>query len=125
MFWKKQKQVESVTDCKYHDLWTETLLAIRELQESVKLAIVRNGVIDIYPDGPDKKAAEEDAYFAKQTVLNAIAHYESSYNLLQSFYKCNKDDIITYANWHPGRFKDSHEYVELAYKDFFQKSLDK
>ena len=77
MFGKKKKPVnlyENRADDLIYELWEER----DRLYEKTRQVITRVGVIDLYPDGADRKKAVSDAEKAKQSLLVAIGAYDTA-----------------------------------------------
>lgn len=121
-FGKKSKSdFESAADSRYRPMWYAVQEERDRLEECVEKVIVCNGVISLYPDGPDKKAAEYDAMQARRSLLCAIGAYDGRRNELREWYKVNKNDLCALAHWDAFRWRTSHELIEEFYKNFFKK----
>lgn len=116
MFGKKNNKpfnpYESHADEMIYELWEER----NRLNEKVKQIITRVGVINLYPDGADRKKAVSDAEKAKQSLLVAIGAYDTArmeYN----------DYIKKYAGQFESLRKEwtttSHEVIERAYQNYY------
>ena len=73
MFLKKHSQPEwTPADRQRERLLLDYFAAETNLEEKAKAVIVRKGVIDLYPDGPDKDRAIKDFEAAQHSLLCAI-----------------------------------------------------
>lgn len=117
MFGKKKEKkfnpYESRADEQLYEVWEER----DRVYEKTTQVITRLGVIDLYPEGADRKKAVSDAEKAKQSLLVAIGAYDTArmeYN----------DYVKKYAEKFDSPKKEwtatSHEIVEWAYR-FYNK----
>lgn len=117
MFGKKKEKkfnpYESRADEQLYEVWEER----DRVYEKTTQVITRLGVINLYPEGADRKKAVSDAEKAKQSLLVAIGAYDTArmeYN----------DYIKKYAQMFDSPKKEwtttSHEIVEWAYR-FYNK----
>lgn len=106
-------------DEKRKDLHVELLGKQSRLKKCVKRVIVKNGVINLYPTGPDKEAAEDESKKAKKTLLAAIGSYDGIRNDILRYIKEHSNDFITTVEW-PLDYITSHEIIERTYAEFFQ-----
>lgn len=116
MFGKKKKPFspyEKRADELLYEVWEER----DRIYEKTTKVITRLGVIDLYPEGADRKKAVSDAEKAKQSLLVAIGAYDTArmeYN----------DYVKKYAEKFDSPKKEwtatSHEIVEWAYR-FYNK----
>lgn len=80
MFGKKKKPFnpyEKRADDALYEVW-ETR---DRLYEKTRQAITRVGVINLYPDGADRKKAVSDAEEAKHALLVAIGAYDTAHGI--------------------------------------------
>lgn len=113
---KKNKPVniyENRADEMLYKVWEER----DRVYEKTTKVITRLGVIDLYPEGADRKKAVSDAGDAKYSLLVAIGAYDTArmeYN----------DYVKKYAEKFDSPKKEwtttSHEIVEWAYR-FYNK----
>ena len=115
MFKKKKpfNPYENRVDELLYEVWEER----DRVYEKTTQVITRLGVIDLYPEGADRKKAVSDAEKAKQSLLVAIGAYDTArmeYN----------DYVKKYAEKFDSPKKEwtttSHEIVEWAYR-FYNK----
>ena len=116
MFGKKKKPFnpyENRVDELLYEVWEER----DRVYEKTTQVITRLGVIDLYPEGADRKKAVSDAEKAKQSLLVAIGAYDTArmeYN----------DYVKKYTEKFDSPKKEwtttSHEIVEWAYR-FYNK----
>ena len=75
--------------------------------------ITRLGVIDLYPDGADRKKAVSDAEKAKQSLLVAIRAYDTARMEYNNYIKKYAEEFDSpKKEW----TTTSHEIVEWAYR---------
>lgn len=77
MFGKKKKPFnpyESRADDLIYEVWEER----DRLYEKTRQVITRVGVINLYPDCPDRKKAVSDAEEAKHALIVAIGAYDTA-----------------------------------------------
>lgn len=78
MFGKKKEKkfnpYENHTDEMLYKVWEER----DRLYEKTRQAITRVGVINLYPDCPDRKKAVSDAEEAKHALIVAIGAYDTA-----------------------------------------------
>ena len=111
MFLKKHSQPEwTPADRQRERLLLDYFAAETNLEEKAKAAIVRKGVIDLYPDGPDKDRAIKDFEAAQHSLLCAIGTVDGLRNDMRSYI----------ARWAvPSVNISSHTIIEKVYRDFF------
>lgn len=118
MFGKKKEKkfnpYESRADELLYEVWEER----DRVYEKTTQVITRLGVIDLYPEGADRKKAVSDAEKTKQSLLVAIGAYDTArmeYN----------DYVKKYAEKFDSPKKEwtttSHEIVEWAYKYYYKR----
>lgn len=83
------------------------------LEAAVKRAIIKQGVITLYPVGPDKDAAQREAEAAKRFLLCCIGAYDAIRRELADYAKKNNAGCIA---------ETSHDIVEKAYEEFYKKA---
>ena len=114
MFGKKKKPFnpyENRADDLIYELWEER----DRLYEKTRQVITRVGVIDLYPDGADRKKAVSDAEKAKQSLLVAIGAYDTA-----------RMEYNNYIKKYPEQFDSpkkewtttSHEVIEQTYERY-------
>lgn len=123
MFFKKKIiEEQNPYDKFYHEKWIEALNARESLSRCATDVIIKNGVIDLYPDGADKEFARLALKNTKYSLLCAIGEYDSALAQLEGYYTVNCDKLEQYATTAPTTFPNSHEVIEGAYKDFYKKN---
>ena len=120
-FKKKNEPQESWADRQYRPLYDEMFTARRRLDECVDAVIIKSGVVDLYPEGPDKEAAKKTAEAARHSLLCAIGYFDGRRRDLREFYDKHKGDLVVLAHWDAYRWKDSHTYIEYEYENFLKK----
>lgn len=116
MFWRKKKEIEEVK--------TEENIFLRNKKEEVRRAreevirraekvITLSGAAALYPDGADKEIALNDLADAKESLLSAIGMHDGRRQEMQDMQEA-------YNDYSHGREKDSHFWVEFAYRNYFK-----
>lgn len=114
----KKKQTEENGKEKY--LTTLANKVIEEgagLEKLVIKVIICKGVIDLYPNGADQKAAIKDFEHNQQYLLNKIAFYDDARQIYVNTLKKYQAEGIGLNYVKPFT---SHEIVEETYKRFFK-----
>ena len=109
---KKKKPVnlyEKCADEHLYQVWEER----DRLRAKATQVITRLGVIDLYPEGADRKKAVSDAGEAKYSLLVAIGAYDTARMEYNNYIK-------KYAQMFDNPKKEwtttSHEIIEWAYR---------
>lgn len=112
MFSKKKKPFNSYEN-RVDDLIYEVWEARDYLSARAKQVITRLGVINLYPDGADRKKAISDAEEAKRTLIVAIGEYDTARMEYNNYIK-------KYAEMFDSPKREwtttSHEIIEWAYQ---------
>ena len=112
MFGKKKKPFnpyENRADEMLYKVWEER----DRLLEKTKQAITRVGVINLYPDGADRKKAVSDAEKAKHALIVAIGAYDTARMEYNNYIKKYAEKFDSpKAEW----TTTSHEIIEWAYQ---------
>ena len=108
-------------DEKRKDLHIELLEKQSWLEKCTKRVIVKNGVINLYPEGADKEAAKNESEKAKKTLLAAIGSYDGIRIDILRYIKEHTDSFVTTTEW-PLDYITSHEIIERTYARFFQET---
>lgn len=119
-FKKKEKIVESWADLKTHELIEEVIDANHRLRETVPNVIIKQGVIELYPEGADKQKAIADCDKAKFSMLCAIGRYDSAIAEYKRHLADTKDERTTTA-YYVCNYCSSHEIIENIYKNFYKR----
>lgn len=90
------------------------------LMSAVQQVIVRQSVIDLYPEGPDQDRAKEDLKKAKFSLLCAIDHYDGRLQEYKNALNRNEEWRSTTIGKRC-QFVSSHEVIENAYLGFIRK----
>ena len=94
MFLKKHSQPEwTPADRQRERLLLDYFAAETNLEEKAKVAIVRKGVIDLYPDGPDKDRAIKDFEAVQHSLLCAIGTVDGLRNDMRSYIAAHEKDF--------------------------------
>lgn len=117
MFFNKAPQLTSA-DLEHRRLLHKLHVANQHLAERAELVIVRRGVVDLYPNGPDKERAEADLDKAKESLLCAIGTSDGVRAELMRYIKAHYTDFVTTAGY-PEPYT-SHEIIEKTWRKFFQ-----
>lgn len=119
MFMKKKKMAQpTYYDNQLKRLIEDWMAARDHLISSVECCITRKGVIDLYPDGADKKRAQADLETAQRILLNRIGAYDSLRAQISQF-PIDKCETVHY---NANELAKSHEIVEIAYRNYFRKN---
>ena len=81
--------------------------------------IQKQGVIALYPDGPDKNTAVQDCEKAKHKMICAIGAYDARRQELINYFKQNFEHLEGWANG--TNAGTSHAIVENTYYNFYKK----
>ena len=116
---KRPINQDTTLDKKIKELHDERLTTAYSIRERAKKVIICNGAIDLYPEGADKEKAVRDAEAAKYSLLCAIGHYD---DLRRQYLEAlaENGERNTTAYW-TKECKTSHEWVEMAYEEFWKK----
>lgn len=117
MFVKKNSKLfnpyENHADESLHQVWEGR----NRLTEKAKQVITRLGVINLYPDCPDRKKAVSDAEEAKHALIVAIGAYDTARMEYNNYIK-------KYAEKFENPKKEwtttSHEIIEWAYQNYYK-----
>ena len=116
MFGKKKKPFNSYEN-RVDDLIHEVWKARDCLSAKAKQVITRLGVINLYPDGADRKKAVSDAGEAKYSLLVAIGAYDTARMEYNNYIKKYAEKFDSpKREW----TATSHEIVEWAYKYYYK-----
>lgn len=120
-FFNRQCIKPTFSDKRREDLHIEVLDKQDWLEKCAKQVIVKNGVINLYPEGPDKEVAKEESEKAKKSLLTAIGSYDGIRCDMIQYIKKHSNDFVTTVRW-PLNYITSHEIIERAYARFFQEN---
>lgn len=116
MFGKKKKPFnpyENRADDLIYEVW-ETR---DRLYEKTRQVITRLGVIDLYPNGPDRTVAIADAEKARHAMLVAIGAYDTARMEYNDYVEKNAEKFDNHKEkW----TTTSHEIIEWAYKYYYK-----
>lgn len=116
MFGKKKKPFNSYekrADDSLYQVWE----ARDRLKAKVKQVITRLGVINLYPDGPDRTVAIADAEKARHAMLVAIGAYDTARMEYNNYIKKYAEEFDSpKKEW----TTTSHEIIEWAYKYYYK-----
>lgn len=116
MFGKRKNANPTPTwlDKKIYELNDEWWEAWHRIEDCVDKVIIKNGVIDLYPEGADKKKAIEDAETAKYGLLCAIGAYDDIKRQYNEALKEQGERITTID--YKAHILTSHEIIEKHYE---------
>jgi hypothetical protein len=116
---KSNLNIDTALDKKIKELDNERLTTAFAIRERAKKVIICNGAIDLYPEGADKEAAKREAEKVKNLLLCSIGHYD---DLRRQYLEAlaENGERNTTAYW-TKECKTSHEWVEMAYEEFWGK----
>ena len=120
MLFKKKAPINHDTpdDIRLKAIEEERCEAIGTLRMRVEKVIIRNGAIDLYPEGADKEAAKRDAEKAKYELLCIIGHYD---DLVRQYKEVVASPNRVTTTYYGRTLQTSHEWIEYCYKDFYKK----
>jgi hypothetical protein len=111
---------DTILDKKIKELNNERLTTAFAMRERAKKVIICNGTIDLYPEGADKEAAKREAEKAKNLLLCSIGHYDDlRRQYLEALAENGERNTTVY--W-TKECKTSHEWIEMAYEEFWKKN---
>lgn len=116
MFRRKEKPRRTVQDRNYRELWRDALTAKTRLKQKAQDVLVKKMAVELYPDGPDKKRAEEDLSVTKRGLLSAIGYYEERVREMIDYRRNNTNVITDIERYNPSIFDGSHQIVEQVCK---------
>ncbi len=113
MFGKKKEKkfnpYENRADELLYEVWEER----DRVYEKTTQVITRLGVINLYPEGADRKKAVSDAEKAKQSLLVAIGAYDTARMEYNDYAEKNAEKFDSRKEkW----TTTSHEIIEWAYR---------
>lgn len=108
-----KKSVASKEDPRLIELENARQDACISLKDAAKRTIIKQGVIALYPAGPDKDVAQKEAEAAKRFLLCCIGAYDTRRQELADYAKKNNTGCIAAT---------SHDIVEKAYEEFYKKA---
>ncbi len=116
---KENKKMRKKNKFNPYDLKiTEKIEEVRNakftLENCVNKVITKKGVIDLYPEGPDKEKAKKDFENAQYSFLCAIGNYDARLQELKNYEKENEGKITIYVS----KFMNSHDLIELFYQNY-------
>ena len=116
---KRPINKDTALDKKIKEINNKRLASAYSIRERAKRVIICNGAIDLYPEGADKEKAKRDAEKAKEILLCAVGHYD---DLLRQYKEAmsQEGERNTTACWSK-ETKTSHEWIEMAYEEFWKK----
>ena len=116
MFGKKKKPV-NLYENRADDLIYEVWETRDRLYEKTRQVITRLGVIDLYPNGPDRTVAIADAEKARHAMLVAIGAYDTARMEYNNYIKKYAEKFdSSKEEW----TTTSHEIIEWAYKYYYK-----
>ena len=113
-----KKNKSNYYDDTYESKWNTCGDEGAYLTSVVRDVIVKQGVISLYPDGPDKREAEEACEDARHQLLVAIGGYDLALKELRDYYNEHHDQLDRCVAWRPSRLETSHRLIEKAYNIF-------
>lgn len=121
MFGKKNQDPKTALDLAIENKLEEVYEANSRLRGRVNKVIIKQNVIDLYPEGPDKEKAITDCNEAKYSMLCAIGAYDDLLNQYKNLCKKEGERNIT-INWTSDTLSTSHEIVENTFRNFWRKA---
>ena len=108
----KKKVSDTVADRMIYKAEEITQSAKNRLVGAVQQVIIKQGVINLYPEGPDQERAKEDLKKAKFSLLCAIGHYDGR---LQEY----KNALNKNEEWRETTIGKRCQFI--SYLNFFKK----
>ncbi len=107
----------------YEEQYKALLTAVCEEQKrligAVETIIRKQGVIALYPEGPDKNTAIQDCEKAKHKMICTIGAYDARRQEAIEYFKQNFEHL---DGWADGTNKaTSHAIIENTYYNFYKK----
>ena len=106
----------------YEEKYLEMLETIREAKERLMNAadnvIIKQGVIDLYPEGPDKKQAVKDCEEAKYKLICAIGYYDARRQESMNYAENHNEEL---GGFYANKFLTSHQLIEFIYEKWNKK----
>ena len=118
MLFHKKKEQNSPQERRLEELSLQLYSKKELLISHVKNMIVKKEVINLYPDGADKKAAIKDFEKEQQHLLCRIGEYDDYRQQYINMMKRYQSEGIELNHSVPAT---SHWIIEYAYKSFFQR----
>ena len=118
MFFNKPRP--SSADKERKRLLHKLYVAYEHLAERTVIVIVRHGVVDLYPDGPDKERAEADLANAKRSLLCAIATADDVRAEIMCYVEKHRKEFVTTGDW--DTHYTSHDVIEKTWRNFFKQN---
>lgn len=116
-FTKTQPITDTMQDKKIKELAYDISEEGARITDYATKVIVRNGAIELYPEGVDKEKAKKDAQSAKIHLLCAIGAYD---DLVRQYKEALTSSLERVTTLHySAKYLTSHEIVENAYKYFY------
>lgn len=116
----KEKNSNTIVDSMIYKAENLVQSAKNRLMSAVQRVIVKRGVIDLYPEGPDQERAKEDLEKAKFSLLCEIGDYDERLQKYKDALNKNEELRNTTIGKHC-QFVSSHEVIEIAYLEFLRK----
>ena len=102
--------------------YLEMLGVVREAKERLMYAtekvIIKQGVINLYPEGPDKKQAVKDCEEAKQHLICAIGYYDARRQESINYAETYNEEL---GEFYTNKFLTSHQLIEFVYEKWNKK----
>ena len=113
------KKKRSLYEEQYEALWGAVFREKRRLIGAAETVIQKQGVITLYPDGPDKNTAIQDCEKAKHKMICIIGEYDARRQELIDYFKQNFEYLEGWANG--TNAGTSHAIIENTYYCFYKK----
>lgn len=115
MFGKKKDKTFNPYEKRADEMTYEVWDKRNHLTEKVKQVITRLGVINLYPNGPDRTVAIADAEKARHAMLVAIGAYDAARMEYNNYIKKYAEKFDNpKREW----ITTSHEVIEQAYERY-------
>lgn len=120
MFKKKTKIINLYAE-KYENIVDQYLQAQMSVQSRAETSLVKKLAVEVYPEGPDKQAAQRDLDEVQQSLICAIGSMDARRQEMIDFYITNFEKIKDENYKNPQFYSKSHETVEFAIKMFYRR----
>lgn len=119
MFGKKKTNDITMDDKRIIEITKKIEDEAQHLCAAVEKVIIVTGIINLYPDGPDKDAAVKKAEAAKHSLLCRIGAYDELLAECNSKLPNLKNRCFTVGL--TTNYCSSHELIEIAYRNFYKR----
>lgn len=116
----KKKDTLNYYESTFEAKLSEFYQAKSSLESSVREVAARKMVIDFYPEGADRKKAQQELADSQRSLICRIGAYDARLAAVTIYYTNNYEQLSHYAS--PDRFGTSHDIVVNVAKNYLQYS---